>query len=204
LALVSGRHAGVYDGHSRGRCGRGLVDEDEPADTGRGDGEFPFPKPPVRSDWVHPVCNSPLFQVHYRIVSLTIKDQLRAPLSGPKADLYVAQSAVVATRLGVIDPPTTVAGLDASLESYRPELAGTPAARDAARFLLLHPRVPAAGGAGYGALSAGAVALLPRWARQHLGLPTLPLAERAIALSLGAAATGVIRWALQAPREPPH
>jgi hypothetical protein len=111
----------------------------------------------------------------------------------PFGDLYVAQSAVVATRLAVIDPPTTVAGLDASLESYRPELAGTPAARDAARFLLLHPPLADSARAGYGVLAPGAAALLPRWARQHLGLPTLPLAERAIALPLGAAATGVIR-----------
>src|SRR5665647_1543953 len=78
LALAGGRHAGVYDAHSPGRCGRGLVDEDQPADTGRGDREFSFPKPPVRGDWVHPICDSPLFQVHYRIVSLTMKQQLRA------------------------------------------------------------------------------------------------------------------------------
>ena len=71
----------------------------------------------------------------------------------PFGDLYVAQSAVVATRLGVIDPPTTVAGLDASLESYRPELAGTPAARDAARFLLLHPPLADSARAGYGVLA---------------------------------------------------
>ena len=48
------------------------------------------------------------------------------PLSAEEADLYVAQTGVVATRLGVPDPPTTVAGLRADLDGYRPELAGTP------------------------------------------------------------------------------
>lgn len=106
------------------------------------------------------------------------------PLTPAEADRYVAQACVVATRLGVLDPPTTVAGLDAAIESYRPELAGTPAARDAARFLPLHPPLPWSARPGYGALAGAGVALPPRWARQHLALPSLPLAERAIALPL--------------------
>ena len=114
----------------------------------------------------------------------------------------MAQSCVVASRLGVIDPPTTVAGVDAAIASYRPELSGTPAARDAARFLLLHPPLPWSARPGYGALAGAAVALLPLWARQYLALPYLPLAERVITLPIGGAATSVIRWALEHPREP--
>lgn len=125
------------------------------------------------------------------------------PLTPAEADRYVAQACVVATRLGVLDPPTTVAGLDAAIESYRPVLAGTPAARDAARFLPLHPPLPWSARPGYGALAGAGVALLPRWARQHLALPSLPLAERAIALPLGGAAISVIRWALQHPPRAP-
>jgi uncharacterized protein (DUF2236 family) len=128
----------------------------------------------------------------------------RTPLSAAEADLYVAQSSVVATSLGVLEAPKTVAELDAAIESYRPELAGTPAARDAARFLLLHPPLPWSARPGYGALAGAGVALLPQWARQQLGLPCLPVAERAIALPLGAAATSVIRWALRQPHEPPR
>ena len=119
-----------------------------------------------------------------------------------EADRYVAQSCVVATRLGVIDPPTTVADLDAALEAYRPELEGTPMARDAARFLLLHPPLPLAERPGYTALAGAAAALLPRWARQPLALPYLPLTEPALVLPVGRAATGVIRWALKHPHEP--
>jgi uncharacterized protein (DUF2236 family) len=124
------------------------------------------------------------------------------PLTGAEADRYVAQSCVVATRLGVLDPPTTVAGLDAAIESYQPELAGTPQARDAARFLLLHPPLPWSALPGYGALAGAGVALLPPWARRQLDLPHLRVADRMIALPLGGAATGVIRWALKQPHEP--
>jgi uncharacterized protein (DUF2236 family) len=127
-------------------------------------------------------------------------------LTAAEADLYVAQARVVAARLAVIDPPTTVAELDAALQPYRPELAGTPAAQDAARFLLFDPPLPWGARPGLGATAGAAVALLPLWARRHLALPHLalphlPLAERATALPLGGAATSVIRWALQHPHE---
>jgi uncharacterized protein (DUF2236 family) len=144
--------------------------------------------------WVH-VAEADSFLQAYQRYAVT-------PLTPAESDRYVAQACVVATRLGVIDPPTSVAGLAATIESYRPELESTPAAREAARFLLLHPPLPWSARPGYGALAGAGVALLPPWARQHLALPRLPLADRAIALPLGGAATSVIRWALQHPHEP--
>ena len=144
--------------------------------------------------WVHIAEADSFLQAHQRYAV--------TPLTPAEADSYVAQSCVVATRLGVIDPPTTVAELDAAIASYRPELESTAAARDAARFLLLHPPLPWSAQPGYGALAGAAVALLPMWARRHLALPYLPLAERAIALPVGGAATSVIRWALKHPHEP--
>ena len=144
--------------------------------------------------WVHIAEADSFLQAHQQYAV--------TPLTPAEADSYVAQVCVVATRLGVIDPPTTVAELDAAVTSYRPELEGTAAARDAARFLLLHPPLPWCARPGYSALAVAAVALLPPWAREHLTLPYLPLAEKAIVLPVGGAATGVIRWALQHPREP--
>jgi uncharacterized protein (DUF2236 family) len=123
------------------------------------------------------------------------------PLTSAEADRYVAQSCVVATRVGVVDPPTTVGGLHDAIDSYRSELHGTPAAREAARFLLLHPPLPWSARPGYGALAGAAVALLPLWARQPLALPYLPRFERTIAMPVGGAATSVIRWALKQPHE---
>ena len=47
------------------------------------------------------------------------------PLTAAEADTYVAQSALVAGRLGATDLPTTVAELAAALAAYRPELEAT-------------------------------------------------------------------------------
>ena len=57
-------------------------------------------------------------------------------------DGYVSDMARIAAGLGVPDPPRTEAELTARITAYRPELAATGQARDAARFLLL--RLPAA------------------------------------------------------------
>lgn len=159
------------------------------------DGRLYAASDPHLLTWVHIAEADSFLQAHQRYAA--------TPLTPAEADRYVAQTCVVAARLGVIEPPATVAELDTAIESYRPELAGTPAAREAARFLLLHPPLPWSARPGYGALAGAGVALLPPWARQHLALPCLPLAERAIALPLGGAATSVIRWALQHPHEPP-
>ena len=110
--------------------------------------------------------------------------------------------APIRKRLYALVAPALVPGGVFILESYRPELVGTPAARDAARFLLLHPPLPWSARPGYGALAGAGVAMLPPWAREHLALPSMPLVERAIALPVGGAATRVIRWALQHPHEP--
>jgi len=159
-------------------------------------GKSPGGHPYAASDphlltWVHIAEADSFLRTHQRYAG--------TPLTPAEADCYVAQSCVVATRLGIIDPPTTVSELDAAIESYRPELEGTPSARDAARFLLLHPPLPWSARPGYGTLAGAGVALLPLWARQQLALPYLPLAERTIILPLGGAATNIIRWALRHP-----
>ena len=48
------------------------------------------------------------------------------PLVGADRDRYVAQTAEVARRLGVLDPPTTEAELAAALAAYRPECVARP------------------------------------------------------------------------------
>ncbi len=63
--------------------------------------------------------------------------------------------------------------LTSQLDAYRPELEATPAAREAARFLLFEPPLPLLARPGYATLAAGAVSLLPAWARSalELGVP---------------------------------
>jgi uncharacterized protein (DUF2236 family) len=118
------------------------------------------------------------------------------PLTPSEADRYVAQTAVPARLLGVVDPPGDVAGLREVLAAYRAELESTRAAREAARFLLLRPPLPLLTRPGYGALASGGVSLLPPWARTMLGIPLPEVAARLLAQPLGGAGTAAVRWGL--------
>ena len=118
------------------------------------------------------------------------------PLDAAGRDEYVAQTAVVARKLGVLDPPTTEAALAERLEAFRPELAATDHAREAVHHVLFRPPLPPAARPAYATLAAAAVGLMPRWSRRPLGLPSLPRTERTVVRGLGHAATGTIRWAM--------
>ena len=63
----------------------------------------------------------------------------------------------IGAELGVPDPPRTEAELADRIARYRAELAATAQAREAARFLLLSPPLPALARAPYGMLAAAAV-----------------------------------------------
>jgi len=121
-------------------------------------------------------------------------------LDAAGCDRYIAETGRVAQALGVLDPPLNRAELAAQLAAYRPELRGTPAARDAARFLLLQAPLPLPARLGYGFLAAAAVGLMPRWTRWPLRLPYLPLAEATVVRAAGWGITTGIRFALTPPR----
>jgi uncharacterized protein (DUF2236 family) len=122
------------------------------------------------------------------------------PLDQTGRDGYVADMAVVATALGVIDPPRTETELRERIDAYRPELRGTPSARDAARFLLLTPPLPLPAIPAYGVLAAAAVAMLPAWARLPLRLPYAPPLEATVTRLAGRVLVGGIRWVLTSNR----
>jgi uncharacterized protein (DUF2236 family) len=160
-------------------------------------GTAPDGRPYAASDphllrWVHVAEIDSFLTAHQRYGA--------APLDQTDRDAYVAQSARVAEALGVDDPPRTEAELGDQLAAYRPELASTPAAREAARFLLLNPPLPMLARAPYGGLAAAAVSTLPLWARRKLLLPYLPVTERVLVRATGTALTRTIRWAMVAPR----
>ena len=124
------------------------------------------------------------------------------PLDAAGRDEYIAQSTVVARALGATDLPETVAELDEVMADYRPELSSTAAARQAARFILVHPPVPLALRLPYSMLSAAAVGLMPRWSRRELRLPYLPVTEATAVRASGMLVTAAIRWAMRpAPRD---
>ncbi len=140
--------------------------------------------------WVHVAEVDSFLRAHQRYGA--------SRLTAAEYDEYVAQSGRVATALGAVDVPATVAELAERLAGYRPELAGTSDARAAARFLVLEPPLPLRLRPAYLPIAGAAVALLPRWARRPLRLPWLPLTEATLARAGGEAVTRTIRWALPA------
>ena len=119
-----------------------------------------------------------------------------APLDQAGRDEYVAQTAVVAEKLGVVDAPRTEAELRQTVEAYRPELRGTDHAREAISYLVWHPQLPAVARPAYLLLASAAIAQMPKWTRRELGLPSLPIAERTVVRAVGEVATRTIRWAM--------
>jgi len=117
-------------------------------------------------------------------------------LTSADADEYVRKSGSVAARLGVVDPPNTVAELTSIMAGYLSEVSGSGAAREASDLLLVHPPFTGLTRAGYHVLAAGAVSILPPWARMELQLPALPITERALIRPLGRSAMHTLRWAL--------
>lgn len=158
-------------------------------------GTAPDGRPYAASDpalltWVH-LAETDSFLTCYQEFADT-------PLSPADADRYVEQLGSVAARLGVLSPPTTVAGLRAALAAFGPELAGTPAARASLRFILCDPPMPLAVRPGYLTLVAGAVSTLPADARRMLGL-RLPPGGVVPLRGLGQLGAGMIRWMLTDP-----
>jgi uncharacterized protein (DUF2236 family) len=158
-------------------------------------GTAPDGRPYAASDphllrWVHIAEIDSFLAAHQRYG--------RHKLDAEGRDGYVADTARVAEELGVLDPPRDQEQLRAQLEEYRPELAGTPAAREAARFILLKPPLALPARVPYAAIAAAAVSLLPRWARRHLYLPYLPVTEAVVVRAAGEGVTRTIRWAMAA------
>lgn len=123
----------------------------------------------------------------------------REPLSPERADEYVEQAGWAAEQLGLPDPPRSVAELRADLAGFRPELQTSEAARDVAQFLLREPPLPWAARPGYWMLAAGAVAMLPDWAREMLDLPTPSARDRFLLAPAGRMGTAAVGWALRDP-----
>jgi uncharacterized protein (DUF2236 family) len=122
------------------------------------------------------------------------------PLDQAGYDEYVAQAAVIARKLGVVDPPTTEAELHAAVEAFRPELRAIDHAREAVSYLIRHPDLPVPARPPYWVLVAAAVGMMPEWSREPLGLPRLPVAHDRVADVLGRAATRTVRWATSGDR----
>ena len=159
-------------------------------------GVAPDGRPYAASDphlltWVH-VAEVDSFLAAYRRYGA-------APLDDRRADQYVREMAVVAEKLGAADVPRSVAELDASIRSFRPELAAGRLARDALRFLVLPPWPLAARGP-YTVVAAAALGLLPGWARRMLWVPPAPVTNAVVVRPAATALLRVMGWAMAPPR----
>ena len=158
------------------------------------DGEPYAASDPHLLEWVHIAELDSFLAAHDRYGE--------TPLVGDDRDRYVADAAVVARALGVVDPPEAETQLRARLAAFRPELRGTREARDAARYLLLQPPLPLVARAPYGLIAGAAVALMPIWTRRPLRLPWLPVSETVALRPAGELVTRTLRWATVAPSSP--
>ena len=137
--------------------------------------------------WVHVAETQSFLVVHQEFG--------HRPLDAAGCDEYVAQAAVVGRALGVEDVPVTVRELDDAVAGYRPVLGLTPAALDAARFLLVEPPLPWAVRRVYAGLAVAARASLPDWARA--GMPRVRGLPQRWAHPAGEAVTRLLRWELR-------
>lgn len=126
-----------------------------------------------------------------------------------EADRYVAEQVTAAELVGVdrADVPASVAELADYFERIRPQLALTPAGREAWRFLVVPPMprwvqflTPAR--PAWGSLASLGVATLPPWARKLASLPGLTLTDAAATAALRAFRTGMLALPERARHSP--
>jgi uncharacterized protein (DUF2236 family) len=124
---------------------------------------------------------------------LSVARRAGVPLTDAEADRYVAEQVTAATLIGAAESevPGSVAALAGYLDAMRPFLAATPAARDAARLVLLPPmpawvRFLTPAQPAWGGLAALSFATLPRWARRMYSMPGLGLTDAAATAGLRA------------------
>lgn len=140
---------------------------------------------------------------------LSVARRAGVPLTDADADRYVAEQVTAAVLVGceAADVPASTAALEAYLTDIRPQLAVTPAARDAVRLVLappmpgwvqlLTPARPA-----WSTLAALGAATLPGWARRLYGLPGLGVTDAAVTAAVRAFRLAALAVPA-AVREPP-
>ena len=147
---------------------------------------------PALLAWVHNV-EVDSFLVAYRRYG-------SRPLAPGDADRYVAEMATVGRRLGAVDVPETAAELSAWIDGV-PDLAMTPEARAAIRFLVL-PNLPLPMLPTYAVIAAAAADLLSFRRRRALGLWPVPLADPLVVRPAATSLLALLGWALGPPPLP--
>jgi uncharacterized protein (DUF2236 family) len=130
-----------------------------------------------------------------------------ARISRPDGDRYLAETADVAVALGASWVPVTMDEVDAYFGRMRPDLYAGPQAIAARDFLLRGMSRRPNDRAVHAVIAAGAVSVLPPWARRALRIPSVPLveglADALVVRPLGRALCAGVRWTLTPPAAHP-
>jgi uncharacterized protein (DUF2236 family) len=122
-------------------------------------------------------------------------------MSRADQDIYFAQFATIARRLGADPVPETRAQAEALIDHMRPQLAADARTHEVAR-IVLHQKSPSAAAAPIQAMTMeAAIDLLPKWAQAMHALPRRHWRIPAIRFSTALVA-GTLRWAFAGDRRP--
>jgi uncharacterized protein (DUF2236 family) len=116
------------------------------------------------TSWVHIVFTDAFIRAHR-----TWGEPLQTIDGESGEDRYVRQWAEVGKLMGMNNPPTSVAELEAQLRSFDPVIRVDDRVQEAVRFIL-KPPLPATVSPGYRILAGGAVAILDPHFRDTLGI----------------------------------
>lgn len=117
---------------------------------------------------------------------------------GPdERDQYFAETAMVARSLGARWVPETTNEVESYFKRIRPELYAGPQAKDARDFLLRGVARKPNDRALYVGIVSAALAVVPRWARTELGIPSSRVVDDVMVVPLARAFCGALRWTLQ-------
>jgi uncharacterized protein (DUF2236 family) len=156
------------------------------------DGQPYYANDPHLLAWVHACEVSMFLRAYQNFGKLTI--------SRAESDAYVNEMATLARDLGAEDPPTSVAELDARIESYRPELRlssdGILARDFVIRGFLENSRQRGV----YRLLVHSSYTLMTPWSRELLGVAVAPVTNRFIVRPATTAACWLLHVAVPPPK----
>jgi uncharacterized protein (DUF2236 family) len=120
--------------------------------------------------WVHAAETSMFLTAYRRYGSTRLRDE--------DADRYVHEMATLANDLGMVDPPKSVAELDATIQRFRPELRLSPDGATARDFVIRGVQRAPTHRAVNWLLVRASFALMTRWELELLGVPRRPVFNR--------------------------
>ena len=140
---------------------------------------------------------------------LSVARRAGVPLTDAEADRYVAEQVTAAVLVGAVetDVPRSVAQLSAYFHRMRPSLTLTPAARNAAKLVLMPPmpawvRFLTPARPAWGTLASLGFATMPQWARRLYAMPGFGLTDAAATAALRTFRAAMLALPQRARRSP--